>query len=134
MQDSKLKSRITILICVIVMIPFLGQCDKEQPEFSGQNTSLYSFDDVTVKPEIRHKEMPYYPDKARKNGIMGLVVVTVTIDEIGNVIDAEIFSSEDLILNETSLAAAKKCKFKPAEIDGQPVKVKFNIPFKYALR
>ena len=147
MHNLKLKNRITTLICVIVMIPFLGQCNKEQPistasenEISkrpvstGQNTSLYSFEDVTVKPEVIHKETPYYPDEARKNGIMGLVVVTVTIDEMGDVIEANILSTEDPALNETSLEAAKKCKFIPAEIDGQPVKVNFNIPFKFSLR
>jgi len=147
MHNLKLKNRITTLICVILLIPFLGQCDKEQPnsiaseteiskkpESIGQNTSLYSFEDVSVKPEVIHKERPYYPDEARKNGIMGLVVVTVTIDEMGDVIEANILSTEDPALNKTSLEAAKKCKFKPAEIDGQPVKVNFNIPFKFALK
>jgi TonB family protein len=47
---------------------------------------------------------------------------------------AAIFSSENSILNDVSLEAAKKCKFKPAEMDGQRVKTNFNMPFKFALK
>jgi len=155
MQNNNLKIRIAIIVCIVAMIPFLGQCNKEEPvstssddaesistgkmeskmiEYEDQIELTYSYDELTVKPELIHKELPGYPETARKNGIGGMVVVTVTIDESGNVFDTKIFSSENSALNEAALEAAKKCKFKPAEMDGQKVKASFNLPFKFALK
>jgi protein TonB len=150
MKNNHLKSRIAIIVCIVAMIPLLGQCNKEEPiptsdddaesistgdmKSNDQNEPSYSYDELTVKPDIIHKEMPAYPETARKKGIGGLVVVKVTIDESGNVIDATIFSSENSVLDEAALEAAKKCRFKSAEKDGQRVKANLNLPFKFAIR
>jgi len=147
MQNFKLKSRLTTLFCLIVMIPLLGQCNKEQPvptsnpqieeaksEYDNQLAGPHSFEEVTVKPVLLNKVLPTYPVEARKEGLKGKVIVTVAVDENGDVVEAKIASSDNQIFNNTSLEAAKKCKFKPAEIDGQLVKVILKIPFQFALK
>jgi protein TonB len=147
MKNDNFISKITIIACIVTMIPLLGQCSKEEPVSTLNNSANnvptetpesidlpYAYDQLTVKPEIIHKEQPGYPETARKNGISGMIVVTVTIDEIGNVIEATIFSSDNSVLDSAALEAAKKCKFKPAEMYGQQVKVSMNLPYKFALK
>lgn len=94
---------------------------------------VFEFFAVSEKPVILHQEVPLYPDLARKAGIEGSVVVTVTIGKDGNVEDAKIFKSLPM-LDDAALKAAKKCKFKPAKQRDKFVKVKMNIPFQFKLK
>ncbi len=98
-----------------------------------EEEEVYEFFAVSEKPEIIHKETPKYPDLARKAGIEGTVVVTVTIDTDGTVEKAEVFKSLPM-LDESALDAARKCTFKPAKQRDKVVKVKMNIPFRFKLR
>ena len=81
-------------------------------------------------PKIIHNEVPIYPDYARKNGIKGVVVVVVTVDQGGNVVDATIHESDHEKLDDVSIAAAKKCKFEPWTSENY-TKIKMNIPFTF---
>jgi len=98
-----------------------------------EEDEVFEFFAVSEKPVILHKETPIYPDLARKAGIEGIVVVTVTIGKDGSVEDAKIFKSLPM-LDEAAIAAAKKCKFKPAKQRDKFVKVKMNIPFHFKLK
>ena len=98
-----------------------------------EEDEIFEFFAVSEKPEIKHKETPVYPDLAKKAGIEGIVVVTVTISKTGTVEDAKIFKSLPM-LDEAALAAAKKCTFKPAKQRDKFVKVKMNIPFHFKLK
>ena len=98
-----------------------------------EEDEVFEFFAVSEKPVITHKETPVYPDLARKAGIEGVVVVTVTIGKTGRVEDARIFKSLPM-LDEAALMAAKKCVFKPAKQRDKFVKVKMNIPFKFKLK
>jgi len=65
---------------------------------------------------------PAYPTEARAAGASGAVNVKITIDETGNVISAEAVSGDDL-LRDVCVEAAKKAKFAPTILSGNPVKV-----------
>ena len=93
---------------------------------------VFEFFAVSEKPVLKHKETPKYPDLARRAGIEGRVTVMVTIDETGNVIDAKVLRSVPM-LDESAIAAAKKCTFKPAKQRDKFVKVKMSIPFDFRL-
>lgn len=107
--------------------------DELPPPPPPEDDEVFEFFAVSQKPEIQHKEKPVYPDLARKAGIEGIVVVTVTIGKTGSVEDARIFKSLPM-LDESALAAARKCKFKPAKQRDKFVKVKMNIPFHFKLK
>lgn len=98
-----------------------------------EEDEVFEFFAVSEKPAITHKETPVYPDLARKAGIEGTVVVTVTIGKTGKVENASIFKSLPM-LDEAALMAARKCVFKPAKQRDKFVKVKMNIPFKFKLK
>jgi protein TonB len=107
--------------------------DAPPPPPPEEDEEVYEFFAVSEKPRLLHKEVPKFPDLARKAGIEGTVVVTVTISKKGDVIDAKIFKSVPM-LDESALSAARKCKFKPAKQRDKFVKVKMNIPFQFKLK
>ncbi|MGH9873374.1 MAG: energy transducer TonB [Pyrinomonadaceae bacterium] len=65
---------------------------------------------------------PDYPPDARAAGAEGVVVVQVTIDEMGNVTEARPISGPKQ-LQEVSVNAALQAKFSPTLLSGEPVKV-----------
>ena len=163
MKDFGFLRKVMPLFLVMLIIPFSWQCKNSGKEtiqepnidLSGNNepvivNNLYPYYMVDEKPLMLHKERPVYPDRARRAGISGLVVVTVTIDENGNVSEAVPLTEVPIRdargniirvqkanrypeLEPAAVAAALKCKFKPAKINGQPVKVKMNVPFRFKL-
>ncbi len=105
----------------------------DAPPPPPDDDEIFEFFAVSDKPKIIKKEVPLYPDLARKAQIEGKVVVTVTIDKKGNVEKAIIFKSIPM-LDEAAVSAALQCKFKPAKQRDKFVKVKMNIPFDFKLR
>ena len=65
--------------------------------------------------------------------LSGVVMVSCTIDEKGDVRDAAIEKSTNVSFNPSALAAVKKWKFKPAKVDGAPVAKKVTIPLKFTV-
>jgi len=104
----------------------------DAPPPPPEEDEVFEFFAVSEKPVLKHKETPKYPDLARRAGIEGRVTVMVTIDETGNVIDAKVLRSVPM-LDESAIAAAKKCTFKPAKQRDKFVKVKMSIPFDFRL-
>ena len=119
------------------------------PEIVDAN-GVYAFFAVDKKPVMKEKARPEYPDEARRKGIEGIVLLVVTIDENGQVAEAvpleevpvmdengEVIETKpvDRIpeLEPAAIAAAQKCTFEPALKDGQPVKVKMVVPYRFRL-
>jgi TonB family protein len=73
---------------------------------------------------------PVYPMIARAVRVSGMVVVLVTIDEEGNVISASVVSGHPL-LQAAALDAARRAKFPPTKLSGQPVKVTGTITYNF---
>ncbi len=68
---------------------------------------------------------PVYPRKAIDREIEGQVIVQFDIDQQGNVINPRVVSSQpSRIFDSAVLRALKQSKYRPMEIEGQPIKVK----------
>ena len=65
---------------------------------------------------------PVMPDKARDEGISGVVIMEVTIDVDGFVKAARVLRSIPL-LDEAALAAVRQWRYEPTLLNGQPVPV-----------
>jgi TonB family protein len=160
MKELNLKSVILLLLFSAVIMPFSWQCNttKTTRTFeNAQSSRIFEFEDVSKKPKMINKVRPEYPESARKEGLEGIVVITITINETGSVENAEIFQAlndsvqfitdesgkrevkfinkSNIItsLDQSAINAATKIKFEPAELNGQPVKVKMNIPLNFRL-
>lgn len=73
---------------------------------------------------------PDYPAEARDAGAAGTVVVQVTIDEAGMVIDAKAVSGHPL-LRQAATNAALQSRFSPTLLMGEPVKVTGVITYNF---
>ena len=87
------------------------------------------------------KVAPVYPSRALSRGIEGYVIVEFTVTSAGTVVDpvvVEAFTAEGkptTIFNSSAVKAAKKFKYKPKVVDGEPVGVagvQNKITFKMA--
>lgn len=73
---------------------------------------------------------PMYPEIARKSLAAGRVVVGVTIDEQGNVIEAHAVSGHRL-LRAAAEDAARGARFTPTLLSGQPMMVTGTISYDF---
>jgi protein TonB len=75
---------------------------------------------------------PAYPEEARKAGVAGTVRCLLTIDENGSVVEVKILESPGEYGFEASIReAVAKWRYKPAEVNGIPVRQKIEQPFQF---
>ena len=73
---------------------------------------------------------PTYPPEAREAKVAGAVRVLTTVDEQGNVVEAEAISGSPM-LQAAAVAAARQAKFEPLVNDGRPVRTKSVISYTF---
>jgi protein TonB len=86
-----------------------------------------------TEPALASEFKPAYPDEAKKNEIEGTVVLRVNIDENGNVTDAKVQKGLGYGLDEASISAMRKFKFKPATKGGEAVATTILYNFSWYL-
>jgi protein TonB len=75
---------------------------------------------------------PSYPEIAKRSRASGTVVVEVVIDEDGKVISAKAVNGPSLLFG-AAVEAAKRARFSPTKLSGQPVKVTGIINYNFSL-
>ncbi len=78
------------------------------------------------------KPQPEYPPYARSERAQGQVTVQIVVDENGDVTSAKAISGHTL-LRPASERAAKKAKFSPTKLCGQPIKVTGVVTYNFVL-
>ena len=76
---------------------------------------------------------PAYPPLAKAARASGTVYVQVTLDESGRVISAKAIGGHPL-LQAATVEAARKARFSPTLLSGQPVKVSGIIAYNFVLQ
>ncbi|MDX2475380.1 MAG: TonB family protein [Candidatus Krumholzibacteria bacterium] len=70
------------------------------------------------------KIAPIYPAAAQSRGIEGSCLVEYTVTTAGTVRDVKVLEATPAgIFNKVSIAAAKKFKYRPRVVDGEPIEV-----------
>jgi protein TonB len=94
------------------------------PEFPGGTEGLKQY----VKENIR------YPEKAKKAGIEGRVVLQFFIDKDGSVIDEKVIRSLDKDCDKEAVRLVRNMpKWKPGLQEGKPLKVMYTLPVTFRL-
>jgi TonB family protein len=88
---------------------------------------------LTRAPAVVEPATPEYPAEAQAQGIAGVVTLEIEIDEYGQVVDALVTGPAGHGFDEAALAAARKLRFSPAEIDGKPAAVRIEYRFDFTL-
>jgi TonB family protein len=88
---------------------------------------------ATIAPAFLHREMPVYPMFARKLGKEGKVVLRLTIDEKGNLLNVEVLEKAGYGFTEAAVEAVKKSTFLPAKKDGKRIASRALLPIRFQL-
>ena len=83
---------------------------------------------VDIVPRPTARVAPSYPPAARRLKISGRVLVSVLVDERGEVIQAKVLRSDHKLLDSAALEAARKWKFIPASGNGRAVQAWYTLP------
>ena len=78
---------------------------------------------VFPDPDIIRSQLPPH--------IVGEVVVEVTIDEQGNVVETKLLKGVGHGIDEKVVAALQRWRYHPAKVDGRPVASKHDVRFQF---
>jgi TonB family protein len=87
--------------------------------------------DLSRRPQVIQNAPLRYPPQAWEHDIEGDVILLLWVDEAGLVEAGEVVSTPGYGMELAALAAAKQMRFSPAELAGEPVKVKVRYTFRF---
>lgn len=133
-DPDKIRDYVDHYFCLLAMS---GQSDKARAVLdrlrqAHANLINASFTGV-IEGKALSKPVPAYPPRALQARISGVVVVKIIVDETGAVAEAKAMCG-DPILGAASEDAARRARFSPTLLNGQPVKVSGLITYNFALR
>ncbi|MBC7776067.1 MAG: energy transducer TonB [Phycisphaerae bacterium] len=78
-----------------------------------------------------------YPEMAKEAGTQGQVVLTFVVGKDGNISDIAVVKTPaggSILGNEATRVVKSMPKWSPGEANGHPVKVRFTLPIRFALK
>ena len=115
----------------------LGCCG--QGGSSGNNPNpedpdhVYPQAQVTERVRLLAKPEPQYSEEARRNLVMGTVVLRVVFSRAGEVTNIRAMQTLPFGLTERAIAAARMIRFQPATRNGQAVNVSMQLEYNFNL-
>ncbi|NHZ48122.1 energy transducer TonB, partial [Nitratidesulfovibrio liaohensis] len=94
----------------------------------------YAVHDVDVRPAVRRRVAPEYPDPARRTGTQGRVVLRLLVDENGHARHVSVLeATPDGIFDQCALDAVTRWSFTPGRRDGKAVPTWVHLPLRFDL-
>lgn len=109
----------------------------EQPaEPAVKEGDLVELGPEVIKPVVTQRVEAEYPPIAKRNRIEGTVILSLLVNERGQVVDVKVLrgAGGSSGLNEAAVAAARKWKFQPAVKQGKRVKVWISQPMAFRVQ
>jgi len=85
-------------------------------------------------PDATYQPDPRFPDKARQRHWQGSMLMSITVDENGNVPKAGVTDSIGSEFDKEAIKTVSTWKFKPARCDGKPIKTEATVQINFHLR
>lgn len=104
---------------------------KTDSESDGPTARLREEDEVDAPPVLTEYEEPEYPKELLRKQIRGRTVLGIILDEKGEFITVYTIESDHPAFSREALHSILNSEFDPAELEGEPVKIAFEmtIPF-----
>lgn len=97
---------------------------EHMPEFPGGTKALLSYLAENIK----------YPEKAKNEGVIGRVFVNFIVEKNGKIGEVKLLRGIGGGCDEEAMRVVSEMPdWKPGTQDGQPVRVSYNVPIKFAL-
>jgi TonB family protein len=130
-QIRALFGRLPILMLVLLLGG--GASAAQEQELPAEGEPPRQVGEGVSRPEKISGRPPVYTEIARKAGVTGTVIVEAIIDENGDVTSARVLKGLPMGLDQASLDAVRTWKFKPARIEGRPVKVYYSLTVSFQI-
>lgn len=101
--------------------------------YMADKSDVYRSSEVTTKIRVLSKPEPAYTEKARQEQIVGRVTLRCVFAADGTVKHILVLESLPHGLTDASIRAAKRIKFVPATLNGQPVSMFMQLEYNFAL-
>lgn len=116
-------------LCTIVTLALLAAVTPAVAQ------SVADVPDVVAKfdtpPRPLKTKPPQYPSNMRAQGVSGVVVVAIVIDEGGKVMACEVSKTSNEAFSHPALEAVRSWTFEPAKVSGKAVRAKVSVPLKF---
>jgi TonB family protein len=133
-DDDELKQAQGRYTCLLYESDKIKEADAYQKRLAEEHkTPATLISDQIINGKAISLPRPEYPSDAIRARAQGVVIVKVTIDEAGKVIQAQATCGSPY-LRKASEEAAAKARFSPTFKDGQPVKVTGIITYRFMAR
>jgi TonB family protein len=99
----------------------------------GDDLGLRTDDDIVRPggavraPEILRRVEPQYPEAARKARIEGVVILDAVIAASGEVEEVRVIRSAGKLLDDAAAEALRRWTYRPATLNGRPVRVLLTV-------
>jgi TonB family protein len=85
-----------------------------------------------MKGKLVHKVKPNYPEKARRAGIQGTVVMCALIGKDGKIKDLKLVSGPPELV-PAAMKAVEKWRYTPFQVNNEPMEVQTDISVNFSL-
>ncbi len=116
-----MQGRVRITFLLVFLLSLLAVAVAQNPSAAKQD-ELPSIPAETAKQNLIDFAQPVYPPLAKAARIMGIVRVSIVIDEHGNVKDVTLISGHPM-LAPAAIDSIRKWKYKPFQIAGREAAV-----------
>jgi TonB family protein len=106
----------------------------------GKKIKFFDFEIMPQFPNGQNAYFEYlskninYPEEAKALGLKGTVIIEFVIDKDGSIINIRVVQSvHKLVDNEAVRVIQNMPKWIPGKVDGDPVKVTYQIPLRFSL-
>lgn len=99
----------------------------------GGGTGVIAFGSADA-PKFLHRIVPQYPPAARMRREEGRVMLKLTIDEKGTLMNVEVVESTGSDFADAAVDAAKRSRFTPARRNNAPILSVALLPIRFTLR
>jgi protein TonB len=111
-----------------------GSSEGDAGGIDGQGAGPVYVTGDMVRPVLLLKGEPAYPQAARRAGLGGRVTLRAVIAEDGSVESVEVFSSTNSLFDDAAVDAVRKWRYRPALMNGRPVRVYFSVVVSFIVR
>lgn len=103
------------------------------PSGSGPDYASYSKNPSFRRPRILAKPEATYTDEASRKHIAGTVLLEVIFAQTGQITRIRVLTGLPYGLTESAIAAARRIKFVPAELEGKQVDYPVRVVYRFEL-
>jgi len=127
-SHSKIHLKIAVALFLILapacLQTTIAAADKPVPK-----DGIYDLKQVDKAPQVRGiQAAPVYPLEMKKKGLSGSAMIEFVVGTDGTVGNIKIKASKPAILGKACPEAVAKWKYRPAMLNGQPVKCRIQVP------